>query len=411
MQNHKLLSFLLALLASVCLWVYAVTVVNPDDTKTITNVKVNFIGIPELENKKLMITDGKEQYITVEVSGRRSDLKELTSTSVEVVADVSYIDSTGDFEVSWSLDPPSTVASGDIGVVSSNASKVRISVSERLERPEIPVTVEYQGEMAEGYVRDAAVMNPGTISVTGPAEEVEKIACAVVVVDLENASQNISQDLAYRFEDANGQTLNVSANVSASVPTVRVSVPVLCYKEVPLRVNLVEGGGATEEDVTITIEPRIIGVTGSAEALENLNEIVIKELDLAQITEDQSWTITPELPSGVNIRASDPTVKLSIAFNGLITKKFTIPCNLIQLVNDGEHLDFGEQNVVIYIRGKLSAISALRTENIIITADMVNQYDPATKTVTLTISLPENLAVGVLGGPYTVQIIDTSAGG
>ena len=30
MQKHKILAFLLALIVSICLWFYAVTVVNPD---------------------------------------------------------------------------------------------------------------------------------------------------------------------------------------------------------------------------------------------------------------------------------------------------------------------------------------------------------------------------------------------
>ena len=110
MQKHKILSFLLALVVAIGLWVYAVTVVNPDDSKTISDVKVSFIGTSELSSKKLMLTGGEDQRITVEVSGRRSDLKELSSTSLEVVADLSNIDAAGDYEVSWILDPPSTVA-------------------------------------------------------------------------------------------------------------------------------------------------------------------------------------------------------------------------------------------------------------------------------------------------------------
>ena len=36
MQKSKILAFLLALVVSIVLWFYAVTVVNPDDTITIS---------------------------------------------------------------------------------------------------------------------------------------------------------------------------------------------------------------------------------------------------------------------------------------------------------------------------------------------------------------------------------------
>ena len=48
MQKHKILAFLLALVASVCLWFYAVTVVNPDDSTTISGIPVQFEGMDAL---------------------------------------------------------------------------------------------------------------------------------------------------------------------------------------------------------------------------------------------------------------------------------------------------------------------------------------------------------------------------
>ena len=42
MRNNKLLTFILSLLIAIGLWVYAVTVINPDDTKTVTNIPVTF---------------------------------------------------------------------------------------------------------------------------------------------------------------------------------------------------------------------------------------------------------------------------------------------------------------------------------------------------------------------------------
>ena len=91
MQKHKILSFLLALLVSIGLWVYAVTVVNPNDKTTVRGVRVRLVGTADLESNGLMVTGGEEQYIDVEISGSRSDLKELNSSSLEAIADVSNI--------------------------------------------------------------------------------------------------------------------------------------------------------------------------------------------------------------------------------------------------------------------------------------------------------------------------------
>lgn len=408
MQNNKILSFLVALLVSVGLWVYAVTVVNPDDTKTISDVKVVFVGTAELTGRKLMLTGGEDQRITVEISGRRSDLRELSNTSLEVVADLKNIDAAGNYELSWILDPPSTVASGDISVVSSSASRIQISVSERLEKPEVPVTVENQVTPAQGFLCDPVVLSAETVSVSGPAQEVSRIAKAIISIAQENAFETVTQDIACRFVDQDGNELVLSQYVSVSHPEIRASVSVLPYKQVALKYELIPGGGATENDVKVTISPEYIIVTGTQEALAaQPDEIVIKSLDLAQITEDKRWSVTPELAAGVTNRASSPSVQISLEFEGLATKRFTIRCSDIVRLDNVHTREFGEQNVVIMVRGRADVVNALNYGDIHVTADMEKDFDPATMTVTLNVEI-SNSAAGVIGGPNTAHVIDSS---
>ena len=71
-------------------------------------------------------------------------------------------------------------------------------------------------------------------------------------------------------------------------------------------------------------------------------------------------------------------------------------------------MDFGEQSVDIIIRGTAEAVDAITAEDIRVIADMTNDYDAATKAVTLEIVLPNGTTAGVVGGPYVVQVIDTA---
>lgn len=409
MQKHKVLSFVFALIVSICLWVYAVTVVHPNDTVRITDVKVRIVGSGELDGNNLMLSAGEDQSVDVVIAGRRSDLKELNNTSVEAVADVSNIDGPGVYDVSWSLKPPPTVASGDISLVSTSSTKITVTISEKKERPEIPIEVEYEGTLPDGYVLDPAVLSTETLSVSGPADEVELIDHAAIIVNLDNATETLAADMQYQLLDADGNVLELSKYVSVSDPTVHVSVPISCYKQITLKVSLIEGGGATVNNAKCTIEPSTIAVSGSKEALDNLDEIVIKEIDLAQYYEAQTWTVTPELPAGVTNRAADTSVQIDLSFRGLTTKRFTVKCSDIERLDDEKNLDFGEQNVIIIVRGTADAVNALDDDDITVSADMKKDYDPTTKTVTLKIQLPEDSKAGVVGAPYTVQVIDKNA--
>lgn len=405
MPKHKIVSFLLALIVSVGLWVYAVTVVNPDDTTSVRDIRVRITGTKELTLNNLMLTGGEEQYIDVEVSGRRSDLKELNSSNLEAVADVSNIEGPGKYQVSWTLNPPSSVASGDIKLVSSSSNKITVKVSEYKERPEIPVEVEYTGAIATGYVRDPASLSVESIAVSGPAEEVGAIAKARVTVDLENAESSLDQELAYEFVNSEGEVLQMSSYVTVSEPTVRVIVPVMRYKQIKLELSFLPGAGATAQDVEYKIEPASIGVTGSDEVLDTLDTLVIREIDLSKVTQNIELTLTPELPSGVTNRAEDKNVKVTIRLVGVITRKLNIDCASIERVNDDETLDFGEGSVAITVRGRAADVNALTAASVRITADMKNDYDPTTMTVKLKVSLLGGTKCGVLG-EYTVQVIE-----
>ena len=95
MKKSKILAFLLALVVSIVLWFYAVTVVNPDDTITISGISVQFEGTEALTSQGLMLTGGDSTKVSIKVSGRRSDLKELNNETVTAIADVTRIAASG----------------------------------------------------------------------------------------------------------------------------------------------------------------------------------------------------------------------------------------------------------------------------------------------------------------------------
>ena len=376
MQKSKILAFLLALVVSIVLWFYAVTVVNPDDTITISGISVQFEGTEALTSQGLMLTGGDSTKVSIKVSGRRSDLKELNNETVTAIADVTRIAASGSYQLSWSVVWPSTVATGDISETSRAPSRISVTVSDIKENPEVPIELEYTGEPKTGYMIDKSNLTLGTqsISVRGPAEEVNKIARAVVRVDVTDADALIDTDCPVVLLDKDGNELSLSQYVTSSADSVRVTIPILQYKDIKLNATLISGGGATSEDAEVTIEP------------STLREV------------------TPELPSGVTSRADSQTVKITVTLKGLVTKEFTVPTANILRKEAPAGMTFADQNVKITVRGRASVMSTLRMEDLTVTADFSRHYDAAAKQVELEVALPANVSAGVIGGPYTVQV-------
>ena len=102
MKKSRLITMIISLLAAIALWIYVVTVVNPDGNTTLTNVPVTFSGQEALQaDQNLIITKGADATVTVDFSGKNSDLKKLEQGQDEVTAvvDVSKIRTAKDYNM------------------------------------------------------------------------------------------------------------------------------------------------------------------------------------------------------------------------------------------------------------------------------------------------------------------------
>lgn len=410
MQKHKILAFLLALIVSICLWFYAVTVVNPDDSTTINGISVQFEGLDALTARGLMLTGGDDTKVSVKMRARRSDLKELNNETVSATADVSRISASGEYQLTWNLVLPDTVATGDVSEISSIPSRFTVRVSEIKTNPDVPVKVEYTGELADGltYQENTASLTPATLKLSGPADEVNKVDHAQVKVDLTGATTLIDEEYPYTLYDSDGNELTLSKYTTVSSEKIYVRLPILHYKDVKLKIDVVSGGGATEQDLEWMIEPKAIRVTGNDKDLQEMpEELSVATVNLAEMNVySQTMTAKLNLPSGIINLSDEDSVEIRLKLSGLTTKEITVPVSQIERKNEEQTMSFGTQSVKIQIRGKATALENITAADLRVIADMASGYDSKTKNVTLEVSMIASLAdVGVIGGPYTVPVI------
>ncbi len=409
MWKHKIWAFVLALVASICLWFYAVTVVNPDDSTTVSGIPVEFEGTQALAAQGLMLTGGENTKVSVKFSGRRSDLKELNNETVKAVADVTRITTSGEHPLSWTLVYPDTVASGDISEASQSPSRITVTVSEIKENNEIPIEIKYVGDMDPGLMIDEenVTVSVESLSAIGPADEVNSIDHAVVWIDVTDKTSVIDGEFKYVFVDDQDNELKLSKYTVPATETLRVTVPILRYKDLKLRVDLIPGGGATSQDAVVELKPSTIRVSGSEEDLKALpDEFSIKTIDLATMGYSQTLLVKPTLPSGITNRAVQENVEVKLELVGLTTKTLTISSSNIQWRNTTEDVSFAVQSVDIQLRGKAAALSRLTSADLNVIADFAEGYDEKTKKVTLQIEfISPSISVGAIGGPYALPVI------
>ncbi len=282
-MKNKTTTLLLSIVIAFGMWLYVITVENPNQVNTYYNVPVVLEGESVLTDRGLMLTSDSEIKVRLDLKSNRTNLNNINSENITLKADLTDIYSAGEHQLSYTIDYPGNVSSSDVKVVNKQPDTIKVTVSER-ERKEIPVVVNFVGKVKENFIMDPAQMtlDNETVTVEGPKEVVDQIHHAAVVVDCTNCTETISENYRFILQDEDNQAVD-AALIKTSIEQIRVEVPIAATKRITLKLNVNAGGGATEENSSIELDPGYIDVSGSDTALQKLDELVVGTINLADI--------------------------------------------------------------------------------------------------------------------------------
>ena len=370
MTKNKLSSILLSLTIAFGLWLYVVTNISIEDERTYHDIPVSFEGEIALEERGLMITEGTDATVDLRLYGARDNLNKLTSSNITIKANLARIYDVGQVEVNYEIYYPGDVPSNAFTEQSKSPSTIKLMVEERL-RKEVPVTIEFTGSVPAEYLCDTdnAMLDQAFVDVVGPASTVNQIEQAMIQVDLENRTETIVDYFQFILCDANGEPVDVDL-VVADVGQIRMELAIRRFKELPVTYTLVEGGGATEENVSINLDYPVIRVSGSDVLLEQLTQINLGTINLATIPEDTTLTYDISLPEGVINLSGVETINADIRFQGLATRDFTVENIRVTGVPSGMEYELVTKRLTLTLRGPADVIRKLKDTDLVVSADL-----------------------------------------
>ena len=403
-MKNKLLSMLLALAIAFGLWMYVITVVDPESEGSYYDIPVVFDGISQLDNRNLMITSGTSVAVDLRLLGNRTDLNKLDKTNITILADLSRITEAGEHKVKYSISYPSSA--GIIEVLEQDPQYITVHVSNRVHK-EVPVNITYTGKLPDSFVADVqhAVLDHTTVTVTGPEEVVEKIEYASVEVDLTDRVENIVETCRYTLCDENGQPIEDVSAVTVNVSDIRLTVRVWMIKELPVEIIIKDGGGLTASDVTATPSRDSIMVSGSEAALRGLDKIELL-VDLSLLTESKVLEFAVELPEDVTNESGISKVEVDVQVPEMTTKVLVIPKDQFVLLNVPEGMSAAPltEALRVVIRGRENRLEDVTVDNITVYIDFKDAVaGPNYYNCTVEISGVED--VGVVYGENEYRVL------
>lgn len=398
---------LVSILMAFVLWVYVGKEVNPLTTGTIRGVQVVYSGLDVLEERGLMISQGADQTVSLNIQARRDVFDRLSQGDVTINIDVSSITEPGEQSVSITtrlISYPRSITSTDaIDLRYTSPATVDFTVSRWTEK-DIPVQAVFEGSVAEGYQRGEFTITPNTVTISGQEEVVNKIQYAQVTVAQKELTETYSNQCSVSLIDQDGNVV-VNSNVRSEPQTVLVTLPVEVLKEVPLTVNLIDGGGATADNAKVTIEPAdSIMVSGSQSDLEGLKEISLGDIDLSDVYDTNTFTKEIELAPELTNVSGITEVTVTVTVKGLSTR--TMKVSNIEIINTpaGYQAEAITKSCSVLIRGPLNEVNSVTDSQLRIVADLSNT-DPSTgsRTVPVKVYLDGSSEVGVVGD-YSISV-------
>lgn len=403
-MKNKLLTVLLSAAIALALWMYVVTVVSPNSDRHYQNVPVTLQGETLLHDRGLMITSQEMPTVSLHLEGNRTDLDKLNSANITLTADVSKIYDPGTHNLRFTPSYPGDVTSSAITVLSQNPVAITIQVEERISKP-VPVNIRYNGTLPESFMADKenSQLDYEAVNVTGPKSVIDQIAMAQIDVDLTEQVESISEQYAYTLCNEAGEPVDARLVVT-DVEAVALTLRIVRVKELALTVNVVSGGGATQDTTEITMDTTVIQVSGSDNLLEGLESIELGTIDLGEMLTDEVLTFPIKLPEGVTNETGVAEVKVEVKFPELATKPLTVKNIKAVNVPAGLEVELITQALEIQLRGPKAQMDDLEEKDVSATVDFSNtQIGTATVKAQITISAEGVGAVGSYQVTATVR--------
>lgn len=372
MRKNKITAILLSLVIAFGLWLYVVTNVSQEAEYTIYNVPVVMEGEALLNEKNLMITSVSADDVDLTLSGSRSDLAKVNNSNMLLKVNLGEISEPQEKKaLEYTPVYPGDVPTNALTIESRHPARIYVTVEARRNK-EVPVEVIWIGSTPEGFMsdRENRVLDYDKVTVMGPASVADLIEKAVIEVDLNERRESISQDYRYTLCDKNGNPVDAEL-ITTNVENVHLDVKIQQVKEVKLVAEIVYGGGATEKNTKVTIEPATIRLAGGGAVLEELGDsIQLGRIDLSAVEKSQKISLPITLPEGVTNLSNITQADVDIQFSGLMVKSFEV--ENIEAVNVPEELEAEiiEKKLTIILRGPAADLMKITDADIVIRADL-----------------------------------------
>jgi len=369
----RLLYILFAVIVAVVLWVYVEITENEIQIGDVSNIEIEFVNREILRDRGLFIQSFTPETLTVTFEASRAELARLRATgALTAEVDVTGITSTGTHQLVYRLVYPSNVNTNAVTEIAPSATRITLTVDTVLER-QIRVEADYKGGTASEHLSIGTTeFDPRFITVRGPERVVSRIRNIEVPILRENLSGTLIEDFDFVVIDDAGEILDdtLRALLEFSQDTVRVTVPITEWKDVPLVVLLHHGSSTSEQNTIWRATPETVRIEGDPVAIGNINNIILGTIDVTSFGVSTTEQFPIIIPDHLTSVSGETFASVYVEVIGLEIA-FRVTSNLmVSSIPTGHQAEIQTQTLDVRIRGSHEDLIQVTPLNLRIVADL-----------------------------------------
>jgi len=358
-------TLLLAFAMAVAIWVIAVTANDPVEAMDYPkSVAVEVIGL----DPHLLITNNIPESVTLKLSAPHSVWTDLQSRTqpIHAVIDLSGL-AVGTHTVPIQIQ----VAVKPVRVLPFSPSQVDVTLEELVTR-DFPIEVNTSGTPAVGFKVQIPVLDPSSVTVSGPMSLMSTIQRVQVSLSLQGVRENLSTTLNLTALDAGNHAVSGVDFSPAQVDVTTEVVPLIGYRNVAVKVVWSGNPAIGYQLTSITTNPPAVTVfSQDPQLVDNLpGYIETVPLDLTNVKDSFSTLQNLNIPLGITV-LDQSSVEVSVGVQPQIgTLTFNnIPVHFIGLA-EGLAATISPDTVTVILSGPLAIFNTVTSQDIQVTIDL-----------------------------------------
>jgi YbbR domain-containing protein len=332
---------------------------------TYTNIPVTIKNLSALENSNLVMmnTDKDNLTVSVKVEGYGEQLNNIKKGDFTAYIDV-YGYGEGITNAKVEISGPSGVE-----IVNTYPSQIACNI-ERIISRVMDVTVQYEGNQADGYYKSLPLSNPSSVKITGPRSVVNSANHAIATVNIEGVKNDLVKTVPVRIYDGTDTEIFMSSPVG----NVEVTVPVYPTKYVNLVPVVTGNPEAGYQLVDVTVNPGKVRIAARQDILDTIKELSLAELDISGAYNNILSSKDILNTDGLILMDLTTTPVVNAVIEEVVEKEFVYKTSDIQFVNlkEGSNATPAntDQDIIVKVVGTSSIVNSLKKSDLILSSDM-----------------------------------------